>query len=149
MMKPYQYCTLRALAKLLVVVVGLTVGGTAQAEGLDNPAGELSHLGNLAWQKAGRARHAGSTDPAGQGNDFRAVKAGETITLLDARGAGIIRRFWMTGVPPGGSVSFLRQAILRMYWDGETSPSVEVPLGDFFGVGFGLKLPLRRRSKAV
>jgi hypothetical protein len=57
----------------------------------------------------------------------------------------------MTAVPPGGSVSFHRQAILRMYWDGETSPSVEVPIGDFFGVGFGKQvdyqsLPLNETS---
>ena len=32
----------------------------------------------------------------------------------------------------------LRKLVLRIYWDDETEPSVEAPLGDFFGVGFGL-----------
>ena len=45
----------------------------------------------------------------------------------------------------------LRQTILRMYWDNETEPSVECPLGDFFGVGFGrhedyISLPLNETS---
>ena len=32
-----------------------------------------------------------------------------------------------------------RFAILRMYWDGESTPSVEVPLGDFFASGWGIE----------
>jgi hypothetical protein len=41
------------------------------------------------------------------------------------------------GSSPAQVVAAHRQAILRMYWDGESQPSVEVPVGDFFGVGFG------------
>ena len=45
-----------------------------------------------------------------------------------------------------------RQLVLRMYWDGEPTPSVEVPVGDFFGVGFGERrdyasLPLTETSR--
>jgi len=54
------------------------------------------------------------------------VKAGETVTLMDNDGPGIIRHMWYTF-----SDKFYRSVIIRMYWDGEKNPSVEAPLGDF------------------
>jgi hypothetical protein len=62
------------------------------------------------------------------------VKAKSTVTLADIRGAGSIRHIWFTINSP--SPFHLRELVLRMYWDGETEPSVEVPIGDFFGTGF-------------
>ncbi len=59
------------------------------------------------------------------------IKAGETFTLADITGPGSIQHFWMT---PTGN---WRCSILRIYWDDETEPSVEVPVGDFFGMGWG------------
>jgi hypothetical protein len=56
---------------------------------------------------------------------------GATFTLADVQGQGAIRHIWMT---PTGVWRFL---VLRFYWDGETSPSVEVPAGDFFACGWG------------
>ena len=79
--------------------------------------------------------HAGSWDRTGGNHDFISVPPGHTITLLDQDGAGVVRRFWMTISPR--NVDTLSQVILRMYWDNETNPSVECPLGAFFGVGFG------------
>ena len=55
------------------------------------------------------------------------VKAGETVTLADIKGPGIIRHIWITVDPKA-----YRTFILRVYWDGEKTPSVETPLGDFF-----------------
>jgi len=65
---------------------------------------------------------------------------GETVVLLDAKGPGIVRHIWLTvsGMKP----SVLRNLILRIYWDGQATPSVEVPLGDFFGVSHGLQSSL-------
>jgi hypothetical protein len=59
---------------------------------------------------------------------------GSTISLLDADGPGIVRHIWCT-IPPGNQVH-LRNLILRIYWDNQKLPSVEVPLGDFF-VAYG------------
>lgn len=67
-------------------------------------------------------------------------EAGKTHTLLDTAGPGIIRHIWCT-IPPGQPLH-LRNLILRMYWDGQTHPSVEVPLGDFFGMAHGRQLPI-------
>ncbi|HUA66153.1 MAG TPA: glycoside hydrolase family 172 protein [Alphaproteobacteria bacterium] len=103
-----------------------------------NPSGNYqtdSPLGSLPLPHPGTAMHAGSWDRTGGNRDFITVPAGKTITLLDQDGAGEIHRFWMTISP--GNVQSRRQVILRMYWDNETNPSVECPIGDFFGVGFG------------
>ena len=63
------------------------------------------------------------------------MRAGKTYTLLDAQGSGMVRHIWCT-FPPGDP-KILRNLILRMYWDGQVQPSVEVPLGDFFGLPHG------------
>ncbi|MEN2592953.1 DUF2961 domain-containing protein, partial [Acinetobacter baumannii] len=36
-----------------------------------------------------------------------------------------------------GDCFVLRDLVIRIYWDEEKEPSVEVPLGDFFCCGFG------------
>jgi hypothetical protein len=55
------------------------------------------------------------------------VQPGEVFTMADITGPGIIRHIWITDNCPKN-----RTLILRMYWDGSDTPSVEVPLGDFF-----------------
>ena len=57
------------------------------------------------------------------------LEAGEVKTLVDTDGPGIIRSMWFTG-----DVS--QSLVLRIYWDGQEHPSVEAPLGSFFGYGF-------------
>jgi hypothetical protein len=54
-----------------------------------------------------------------------------TLTLADISGSGAIQQIWMT------VTGRWRYSILRMYWDGEETPSVEVPAGDFFAMGWG------------
>lgn len=114
----------------LFLLAGAIGVGTTLAAG---PAG---FLGSLAEPQPGRAMHASSTDRTGMNGDAVYVAPGQTITLLDAKGAGCIHRFWMT-LAPRTDVAILSQAILRIYWDGDSNPSVECPLGAFFGVGFG------------
>jgi hypothetical protein len=58
------------------------------------------------------------------------IKPGQVFTLADIRGPGAIQHIWMT---PTGT---WRYSILRMYWDGEATPSVEAPVGDFFASGW-------------
>ncbi len=59
------------------------------------------------------------------------IKAKTTFTLGEIKGPGCIQQIWMT---PTGN---WRHSILRFYWDDETEPSVEVPVGDFFACGWG------------
>lgn len=67
------------------------------------------------------------------------IKSGETVTLCSLTGPGMIRHIWMTVDDRTSDINrfVLRDLVLRMYWDGESEPSVEVPLGDFFLLGFG------------
>jgi hypothetical protein len=60
-----------------------------------------------------------------------AIEPQHTFTLADIKGAGTIQSMWFTGRP------LSRDLILRIYWDDQAWPSVECPLGDFFGVGWG------------
>jgi hypothetical protein len=55
----------------------------------------------------------------------------KVFTLAEIQGPGAIQHIWMT---PSGHLRF---SILRIYWDGESEPSVEVPIGDFFACGWG------------
>jgi hypothetical protein len=79
-------------------------------------------------------KRASSFDRSGGNADYRRITPGETLVLMDDSGPGEITHIWSTmwadGVP-------LKALVLRMYWDGESAPSVESPLGDFFGLGFG------------
>lgn len=76
-----------------------------------------------------------SADPAGGNEDWRYLQPGETLVLADLRGPGCIvhLRDNITSKEP----HHLQYHVLRAYWDGERTPSVEVPVGDFFAVGFG------------
>jgi hypothetical protein len=70
----------------------------------------------------------------GQGwkvNPYVTIDPGATFTMADLQGEGAIQHIWMT---PAGD---WRLNIFRMYWDGEKDPSVEVPVGDFFGQAWG------------
>ncbi len=109
-----------------------------------------SPLSTLANPKPGRAQHEGSWDRKHMNDDALHVKPGQTVTLFEHEGAGTVHRFWVT-IAPRESVAVLSQAILRMYWDGDANPSVECPIGAFFGVGFGeqkdyISMPLDETS---
>ncbi len=60
------------------------------------------------------------------------IAAHETFTMADIEGQGAIQQIWLT--PSGRSWRFF---ILRIYWDDQEQPSVECPVGDFFGMGWG------------
>ena len=95
---------------------------------------------NLTGAKGhgGTALEGGASNAArdlGQGwkvNPFVVIKPKQTFVLADIDGQGAIQHIWMT---PTGTWRF---SILRMYWDDEKDPSVEVPVGDFFAMGWGV-----------
>ncbi len=60
---------------------------------------------------------------------------GQAATLLDVQGAGVVTHIWFTINSP--DPMHLKNLVLRAWWDGEASPSIEVPIGDFFGLGLG------------
>jgi len=103
-------------------------------------------LGNLyELQNGVKTRRVSSYDRTGGNADRISIEPGAKAVLADIAGAGIIKHIWFTVATDD---SFHRRnCVLRMYWDGEENPSVESPLGDFFGQGWGenynfISLPL-------
>ena len=90
---------------------------------------------DLTQQQTYTPHRASSTDPTGGSHDSRTVAPGATFTVLDVDGPGTISHVWFT-LDDDESYN-LKRIVLRMYWDGESEPSVETPIGDFFGLGLG------------
>jgi hypothetical protein len=97
-----------------------------------SPENFTGEKGKAAMSTDGPAK--GAARDLGQGwkvSPFVRVPAGETFVMADVKGEGAIQQIWLT---PAGTWRF---AILRVYWDGETEPSIECPVGDFFACGWG------------
>jgi D-arabinan exo alpha-(1,3)/(1,5)-arabinofuranosidase (non-reducing end) len=109
------------LCLLLFAALGLRAGET----GLDS----------LPVLKDFQAHRITSADPAGGNQDWRDLAPGQTLVLAEIRGPGCIVHFRdnITSREP----HHLQWHVLRMFWDDEPQPSVEVPVGDFFDEGFG------------
>jgi hypothetical protein len=108
-------------------------------------------LSGLEKLKDFEAMRASSSDPNWRnGNaDARPIPAGGTLVVADLKGPGVITHIWNTIAHHAPFYS--RLMTLRIYWDGEQHPSVECPIGDFFGIGHGLdrsftSLPIRVTS---
>ena len=76
----------------------------------------------------------GKTNKTAKGRAFEVIKMGETKTLLDINGEGIIQRIWLT---IDQNPLKLRSLRFQFYWDGNSKPAVDVPFGDFFGFNVG------------
>ncbi|MCZ2152642.1 MAG: DUF2961 domain-containing protein [Bryobacterales bacterium] len=97
-----------------------------------SPENFTGEKGRAGMATEGTGKHAARS--LGQGwkvSPSVRIKAGETFTLGTIDGPGSIQHIWMT---PTGNWRF---SIFRIYWDDEPNPSVEVPVGDFFGMGWG------------
>ena len=94
-----------------------------------------------------RSRRASSWDRTGGNRDFITVGPHETVTLLEQEGPGCVTHFYCALAFP--ELTDYRDAIIRCYWDGETEPSVETPLGDFFGIAHARIRHVRSAMVAV
>lgn len=107
-------------------------------------------LANLAKIVDARSKRISSYDREGGNRDAIAIPKGQTATLAEMKGAGIVKHIWITIASQDPLVR--RNLVIRMYWDGQAHPSVESPLGEFFGQGWGMKynfvsLPLAAAPK--
>jgi hypothetical protein len=71
----------------------------------------------------------------GSNDDSKRIMPGETYVMADLRGPGVVSHIWVTVAD--NEFAWPRLLRLRVYYDGKKTPSVDVPLGDFFGVGHG------------
>ena len=136
---------------ILILVISTSGNSQNKFDGLNTDIGNLYRMsdaksrsispenftgekgkGGLAKLGEGAASH--EARDLGQGykvSPYINIQPNETFTLAEIEGSGCIQHIWMT---PTGDWRFY---ILRFYWDDETEPSVEVPVGDFFGMGWG------------
>ena len=103
--------------------------GKSRAINAENPTGEKGR-GGMAVGTLGASRKG---KPC-----LNHIQPGETVTLAEIDGMGVITHIWMTVDDRTSDADrfVLRDLVLRMYWEDETEPSVESPLGDFFCCGF-------------
>jgi len=126
----------RSVVACCVFVPMVCVCLGAIAAGDDAVTGGL--LGELPKLKDFKAARQSSYDPTGgndDGRQDRPIKPGETREMAKIEGAGAITHIWVTIA--SDDKAHLKNLVLRMYWDGEETPSVECPIGDFFGLGHG------------
>jgi len=113
------------LLAILILCLGVVPNLRAQ-----EPAG-LPFSGMMRLTDTTTAR-VSSFDRSGANTDFRPVAPGETLELARLEGAGVVRHLYFSIL---GGQHYLRDLVLRAYWDGSETPCVEVPFGDFFGLG--------------
>jgi hypothetical protein len=124
----------RGFLRRLAGVAGVSaVAGSAVAAQSPSPAGP--NLPDYARGQNYRSLKQSSYNRTGGNNDSWPVKAGETIDVFNAQGPGVISHIWFTISSP--SANHLKETVMRIYWDGNPKPSVEVPVGDFFGLNLG------------
>ncbi|MEK6571839.1 MAG: glycoside hydrolase family 172 protein, partial [Bacteroidota bacterium] len=121
--------THRFISKAIFVLLFVTGGLLAQTK-----VSDLFDISRLPYLKDSMLFQISSNDTTGGNADYVTIKKDQRAVLADIKGAGVISRIWVTISSP--DKYFLRRILLRMYWDGEKTPSVEVPAGDFFGTGF-------------
>jgi len=109
--------------------------GAVQAKAAQASAGSPEELLALAKFRSYKARRSSSWDRSGGNADSVPVEPGQAATVLDVKGAGVVTHIWFTIA--SHDQHHLKNLVLRAWWDGESSPSVEAPIGDFFGLGLG------------
>ncbi|WP_347156425.1 glycoside hydrolase family 172 protein [Pontibacter chitinilyticus] len=144
---------LQKLLTLLLLITGVALHASAQKagsfSGLDMNLGNIYRLSNAETRSISPENFTGekgkggmATEGTGQnasrelGQGWKVspsvvIEPGQTFTLAEITGPGAVQHIWMT---PTGN---WRYSILRFYWDDEKEPSIEVPVGDFFGMGWG------------
>jgi hypothetical protein len=118
---------------VLFVLLGLSSCNTGYRTDIQ----QLLSPGALPYLKNCKLIQVSSADTSGGNNDRISIAPGKKATIFNVEGPGMIVRMWFA--IDSRDPYFLRRVVIRIYWDGESKPSVEVPFGDFFGCGFKYK----------
>jgi hypothetical protein len=114
----------------------LGIGASAAPASAAEPAADAAdRLLAPAKLRSYKARRSSSWDRSGGNGDSVPVEVGQTATILDLKGSGVVTHLWFTIA--SDDQHHLKNLVLRAWWDGESSPSIEAPIGDFFGLGLG------------
>lgn len=119
------------MKKVLIVLLLVFQTGFLFSQDFGNGMYLLSQI-----KEGVKSKRVGSFDKSGGNRDCLAgIKDGDKATIMDVKGAGIITHIWIT-IAPGADALNRNDIILRMFWDGNPFPSVESPIGPFFGNGW-------------
>jgi len=118
------------------------------ASGASAPAAGGQDLNDLMRAQQGVSARASTSKLAENGDSIRLEK-GESRTVAVLQGPGKIAHIWL--IANSMDIRYPRAVVLRIYWDGAAFPSVETPVGDFFGAGNGMRadidsLPVKSSS---
>lgn len=113
---------------------GFGIAGAAFGQ-TPRSSGASLRLPDYALAQDYRSLKQSSYDRTGGNADRWTIEAGETKEVFRSNGPGVITHLWFT--IDTLSPRHLKEIVLRMYWDGNAKPSVETPIGDFFGLNLG------------
>ena len=117
---------------ILWLFLGIVMSYAPLAHGQVGSKGQIWESRDYESKRISSYDRSGAND---DGNWKEKIQPGETRIIGDVQGPGIIKHIWMTIA--SNEPYHLKKIVLRMYWDGEQNPSVETPIGDFFGLGLG------------
>ncbi len=129
------------MRKLGILVLFASLATPSLAQDLSGMMSNLTHVQDYVL------RRASSSDRSGGNADMRPIEPGKTLTVFEEAGPGVITHIWFTIASP--EPYHLKKLVLRMYWDEELTPSVEAPIGGFFGLGLGEYFTYQSKPLAV
>ena len=127
----------RGFLRRVLAAGGLAAAAAPAAQPQSRGAGEPGLPFLPAYTRAQRYKSLkqSSFDRSGGNRDSWRIPAGGTQELFRADGPGAISHIWFTIAAQGDM--HLKELVLRAWWDGESKPSIETPIGDFFGLNLG------------
>ncbi|MBV9084156.1 MAG: DUF2961 domain-containing protein [Acidobacteriaceae bacterium] len=125
----------RRFLRYLGGVTGVFAGQRALAQEAAAHEHAFFTIPNYVRARNNRTLRQSSYDRSGGNRDFWPLPAGHTMDVLQTDGPGIVTHVWFTIASK--SPNHLKELVLRVYWDGNSKPSVETPVGDFFGLNLG------------
>jgi hypothetical protein len=125
----------RPFLQRMMILAGLAAAPAgAQTQPSPKEAGS-DYLPNYVRARTYRSLKQSSFDKTGGNADRWPIQPGQTLEVFQAKGPGMISHIWFT--ISAQSSNHLKELVMRMYWNGNDRPSVESPIGDFFGLNLG------------
>jgi len=125
----------RGFFRKLLAGAGFAAAGGGAAQAQSTPQGSAGFLPGYARAQSYRSLKQSSFDRTGGNRDYWNIPPGQTLEIFKADQPGVISHIWFTIA--ASSANHLKELVLRGWWDGNSKPSIEAPVGDFFGLNLG------------
>jgi len=125
----------RGFLRRLMAATGFTAAAAPAAQAQSATDREFRFLPGYARASSYKSLKQSSYDTTGGNRDAWPIGPGATREVFRADGPGVITHIWFTIA--ARDANHLKEIVLRGYWDGNAKPSVEAPIGDFFGLNLG------------